>query len=112
MLVTTMNELPNTRIVEILGIVRGNTIRACHIGNDILNNVRDTVSSEIKEYAKHLAEAREQSQEDMIDQAKELGANAIVGVYFTTSTVAQDSAEVLVYGTAVKVVKNHRYLHF
>jgi len=112
MLITTMNELPNTRIIEILGVVRGNTVRARHLGNDILASFRGVVGGEIKEYTKLLAEAREQSQDRMISQAKQLGANAIIGIRFTTSTVAQGSAEILVYGTAVKIAERHRHLHF
>jgi len=102
MIVTTINDLPNTRIVKVLGIVRGNTVRARHIGNDILASFRGIVGGEISEYSKLLAESREQAQDRMIAHAEKLGADAVVGVRFTTSTVAQGSAEILAYGTAVK----------
>ncbi len=105
MIVTTMNDLPGHEISEVIGIVRGNTVRARHIGNDILAGLRGVVGGEISEYTKLLAEAREQSIDRMKADAQKQGANAIVGVRFTTSTVAQGSAEILVYGTAVKVIK-------
>ncbi len=105
MLVTTSHDLSGYKVVEPLGIVRGNTVRARHIGNDILAGFRNIVGGEISEYTKLLAEAREQAIDRMIENAKMLGADAIVGMRFTTSTVAQSAAEILAYGTAVKLKK-------
>ncbi len=105
MLVTTSHNLSGYKVVEPLGIVRGNTVRARHIGNDILAGFRNIVGGEISEYTKLLAEAREQAIDRMIENAKMLGADAIVGMRFTTSTVAQSAAEILAYGTAVKLKK-------
>ncbi len=104
MLITTQDELSGFEIVETLGLVRGNTIRARHIGKDILASLRTIVGGEITEYTKMLAEAREQSLDRMIAQAKIKGADAIVGMRFVTSPVMQGAAELLAYGTAVKVI--------
>lgn len=105
MLITTQDELTGYEIVETYGLVRGNTIRARHVGKDILAGLRTIVGGEITEYTKMLAESREQSMDRMIANAEKLGANAIVCVRFTTSAVMQGSAELLAYGTAVKVEK-------
>lgn len=105
MIVTTMNNVPTQEISEILGMVKGNTVRARHLGNDILASFRGVVGGEISEYTKLLAEAREQSLDRMTAEAEQKGADAVVGVRFTTSTVAQGSAEILAYGTAVKLMK-------
>ncbi|GAB2189689.1 YbjQ family protein [Sessilibacter sp. MAH2] len=104
MLITTQDELAGFEIVETLGLVRGNTIRARHIGKDLLASLRTIVGGEITEYTKMLAEAREQSLDRMIAQAKIKGADAIVGMRFVTSPVMQGAAELLAYGTAVKVI--------
>ncbi len=106
MLITTQDELTDYTIVETLGLVRGNTIRARHIGKDILAGLRTLVGGEIVEYTKMLAESREQSVDRMIAEATALGADAIVAMRFTTSPVMQGSAELLAYGTAVKLQKN------
>ncbi len=100
---TTQDELADHEIVQTLGLVRGNTIRARHVGKDILAGLRNIVGGEITEYTKMLAEAREQACDRMIAGAKELGADGIVGIRFTTSAVTQGAAELLVYGTAVKL---------
>lgn len=105
MLITTQDQFAEYEIVSTLGLVRGNTIRARHIGNDILASLRSIVGGEITEYTKMLAESREQAIDRMQQEAKELGANAIVCVRFTTSPVMQGAAELLVYGTAVKLRK-------
>lgn len=102
MLLTTQNTIENYEIVETLGVVRGNTIRARNIGRDIMASLRTLVGGEIIEYTKLMAEAREQATDRMIAEAQKTGANAIVGVRFTTSTVLQGAAELLAYGTAVK----------
>ena len=103
MLITTQDEFADHEIVETLGLVRGNTIRARHIGKDILAGLRSIVGGEITEYTKMLAEAREQSIDRMIFQAKKKNADGIVAMRFTTSPVMQGAAELLAYGTAVKL---------
>ncbi|MBC8180859.1 YbjQ family protein [candidate division KSB1 bacterium] len=103
MLFTTQDEFADHKITKTLGLVRGNTIRARHIGKDILAGLRTIVGGEISEYTKMLAESREQAIDRMTKEAEGLGANAIVCLRFTTSAVMQGSAELLAYGTAVKV---------
>lgn len=105
LLLATSEQLAGYDIVETLGIVRGNTIRARHVGRDILASLRNLVGGELHDYTKLMAEAREQSLDRMMDEARSLGANAIVAVRFSTSVVATSAAEILVYGTAVKVAK-------
>ena len=100
---TTQDEFADYEIVETVGLVRGNTIRARHIGKDILAGLRTIVGGEITEYTKMLAEAREQSIDRMVAEAKLLNADGIVAMRFTTSPVMQGSAELLAYGTAVKL---------
>lgn len=102
-LVTTADALPCHRIVRVLGLVRGNTVRARHIGRDILALFRNIVGGEVTEYRKLMAESREQALDQMIDEARELGANAIIAMRMTTSMIGQGMAEILVYGTAVVV---------
>ena len=104
-LVTTQDEFTDFQIIETLGLVKGNTIRARHIGKDILASLRTIVGGEITEYTKMLAESREQSLDRMMEQAKNMGADGIVCLRFTTSAVMQGSAELLAYGTAVKLEK-------
>ena len=106
MIVTTQDQLSDYQIVETLGLVRGNTIRARHVGKDILAGLRSLVGGEIGEYTKMLAEAREQALDRMKTEAQALGANAIVGARFVTAPVMQGAAELLAYGTAVRVQKN------
>ena len=103
MLVVTTETIGGKRIVESLGLVRGNTVRARNVGKDITAGFRALVGGEIAEYVKLMAEAREQSVDRMIDAAEELGANAIVGTRFTTSMVMSGAAELLATGTAVIV---------
>jgi len=105
MLVTTQDNFVDHEIVETLGLVRGNTIRARHVGKDILAGLRTLVGGEITEYTKMLAESREQALDRMIADADKLGADGIVCVRFTTSAVMAGSAELLAYGTAVKITK-------
>ena len=90
-------------MVETLGIVRGNSVRARHLGRDIVALFRALVGGEIRDYTKMLAESREQALDRMLEQAIGLGANAVVGMRFTTSTVMAGAAELLAYGTAVRV---------
>ena len=103
MLVATTPDLPGYRIVEVFGLVRGNTVRARHIGRDIMAGFRNLVGGEVMEYRKLMAEAREQSLDQMVEEARELGANAVVSLRMTTSMIAGGMAELLVFGTAVRV---------
>ncbi len=103
MIVTTTDEIGGMEIKEVLGLVRGNTIRARHVGKDIMAGLKNLVGGEITDYTKMLAESREQAIDRMVSAAEELGADAIVGVRFTTSSVMQGAAELLVYGTAVRL---------
>lgn len=101
MILTTTHEVVGHRIVETHGLVRGNTLRARHLGRDIMAVLRSLVGGEITDYTKMMAETREQSLDRMVDEARALGANAIVGVRMTTSYIMANVAEILVYGTAV-----------
>ena len=105
MLITTQDEFADYEITETLGIVKGNTIRARHIGKDILAGLRTIVGGEISEYTKMLAESREQALDRMIAEAEQKKADGIVCFRFTTAAVMQGSAELLAYGTAVKLRK-------
>jgi uncharacterized protein YbjQ (UPF0145 family) len=101
MIVVTSETIAGTRVVRTLGMVRGNTIRARHVGKDILAVFRNLVGGEVAEYTKMLAEAREQALDRMVEEARDLGANAVISVRFITSEVMQGAAELLAYGTAV-----------
>ena len=101
MLVVTSDTVAGKRIVETLGLVRGNTVRARHIGKDILAGLRNIVGGEVHEYGKLLAESREQSLDRMMAEAAALGANAVVAARFTTSMMMGGAAELLAVGTAV-----------
>ncbi len=103
MLLSTTNTIYGRKILKQLGLVRGNTIRARHIGRDIMAGLRNVVGGEITDYTKMMAESREQAIDRMIEDAQKLGANAIVGISFATSMVMQMAAEILVFGTAVVV---------
>ncbi len=103
MVVTTLPEVPGYRVVEVLGIVKGSTVRAKHIGKDILAGLRQIVGGEIKEYTEMLAEARAEAERRMMNEAERLGANAIVNVRYTTSSIMANAAEILAYGTAVRI---------
>ena len=103
MLMSTTHTIEGKKIVRHLGLVKGNTIRARHIGRDIMAGLRNVVGGEISDYTKMMAESREQALDRMIEDAQNLGANAIVGVKFATSMVMQSASEILAYGTAVVV---------
>jgi len=103
MIITTTSSVPGHRILRTHGLVRGNTIRARHLGRDIMAVLRNIAGGEVTEYTKMLAEAREQAIDRMTDEAESLGANAIVEVRFQTSMVMSGAAEMLCYGTAVEV---------
>ena len=103
MLVVTSPDIPGKKIVKTLGIVKGNTIRARHIGKDILAAFKNLVGGEIHEYTKLMAESREQAIDRMIESAEQMGANAIISTNTTTSVISQGAAELLVLGTAVVI---------
>ncbi len=103
MIVVTKSEISGTRIVRTLGLVRGNTIRARHVGKDILAIFRNLAGGEIHEYTKMLAEAREQAIDRLVEDAEALGANAVVGLRFQTSMIQSSAAEMLCYGTGVVI---------
>lgn len=103
MLISTTETVPGREVVEILGVARGNVIRAKHLGTDIIAALRNLVGGEVREYTKLMSEAREQALDRMIANGDAMGADAIVGVRFTTSMVMTGAAEILVYGTAVRL---------
>ena len=103
MIVSNIDTVPGRRIVQHLGLVQGNTIRAKHVGRDIMAGLKNLVGGEIKSYTSLLTQARQEALQRMIDQAQELGANAVVNVRFSTSSVMQGAAELLAYGTAILV---------
>ena len=103
MIIATTHSLPGKRIIKVQGLVRGNTIRARHVGKDIMAGLKNLVGGEIHEYTQLMAESREQALDRMKAEAQTLGANAVVGVNFTTSLLSQNAAELLAFGTAVIV---------
>ena len=105
MIIVTANEIAGKKIVRTLGLVRGNTIRARHIGKDILAGFRNIVGGEVSEYTKMMAESREQALDRMVAEAEEAGADAIVNLRFATSYVMGSASEILAYGDAVKLAK-------
>ena len=102
-MVTTSPQIAGKKVVRTIGLVRGNTIRARHLGRDIMAGLRNLVGGEVTEYAKLLAESREQALDRMLAQADELGANAVIGLQFQTSVVMAGAAEMMAFGTAVVV---------
>jgi len=104
MIVVTTEQIEGKRITETLGLVKGSTIRARHMGHDVMAGLRNIVGGEVKDYTVMLAQAREEALQRMIEQAEGLGANAIVGARFVTSMVMSGAAEMVAYGTAVKVL--------
>lgn len=103
MKITTIDNPQDLEIVETLGLVRGSTVRARNIGLDIFAGLKNIVGGEVSEYTKLQADSREQALERMIEDAKNKGADAIVGTRFMTSTIMQGASEVVAYGTAVKL---------
>ncbi len=103
MIMVTTDFVPGKTIKKSFGLVRGNTIRARHIGRDIKAALKNIVGGEITDYTKMMAESREQALDRMIEEAESLGANAIINIRFTTSMIMQSASEILVYGTAVVV---------
>ena len=102
-MVTTSPQIAGKKVVRTIGLVRGNTIRARHLGRDIMAGLRNIVGGEVTEYGKLLAESREQALDRMLAQADELGANAVIGLQFQTSVVMEGAAEMMAFGTAVVV---------
>ena len=101
MIVVTTDSVEGKRVVRTLGLVRGNTIRARHLGKDIMATLRAIVGGEVLEYTKLMAESREQALDRMVEEARGIGANAIVSARFQTAMVMQGAAELLAFGTAV-----------
>ena len=103
MILVSSPSVPGKKIVKTLGLVKGNTIRARHIGKDVLAVFRNIVGGEIHEYTKLMAESREQAIDRMVESAEKMGANAIISVSSTTSMISQGAAELMVLGTAVHI---------
>ena len=103
MYLTTTESIPGTRVVEFYGLVSGSSVRAKHVGRDIMASLKNLVGGELVGYTELLAESRQEALSRMIEQASTQGANAIVNIRFATSSVAQGAAELFAYGTAVKV---------
>jgi len=102
-IVTTMEEIPGMRIVRVLGLVRGNTVRCRNLGKDITALMKNITGGEVREYTKLMAECREQALDRMRQEAADMGANAVVATRFMTSEIMEHAAEILAYGTAVLV---------
>lgn len=103
MIITTSDSVPGKKVKKILGIARGNTVRARNVGRDFLAGLKNVVGGEIKSYTELLSQARDEAHNRMVNEAQEMGADAIINVRFMTSMVMAGSAEMLAYGTAVKL---------
>ena len=103
MILCSTDTVPGKKVVKVLGLVRGNTIRARHMGRDIMAAFKHMAGGEISDYTKMMAETREQALDRLSEDAENLGGNAIIGLRFTTTSMMQGAAEFLVYGTAVVV---------
>ncbi len=103
MIVVNTDFVPGKEVAEVLGLVKANTIRAKHLGKDIMAGLRNIVGGELTEYTEMLSESREEALQRMIKEAEKLNADAVINVRFMTSSVAQGAAEMLVYGTAVRL---------
>lgn len=103
MIVVTTPDVPGMRVVETYGLVRGNTIRSRHLGRDVMAALRNIAGGEIREYTKMMAEAREQAIDRMVEEAEALGADAVVAVRFQTAEMMRGAAEMMCYGTAVRL---------
>ena len=102
-LITTTDFIPGREIAQVIDIARGNTVRARHIGHDIMAGLKNVIGGEVSEYTRLIAESREQALDRMVADARRIGADAVINVRFTTSMIMQNSAEILAYGTAVKL---------
>lgn len=103
MIIATSDDIPGRKIIKTLGLVRGNTIRCRHAGHDIMARLRNIIGGEISDYTKMIAEAREQALDRLTLEAQSMGANAVVGLRFSTSYIMSSAAELLAYGTAVVI---------
>jgi uncharacterized protein YbjQ (UPF0145 family) len=103
MIVATTDVIPDRRIARTLGLVKGNTVRACHMGEDLVAFMKNLVGGELAEYTEVIAQSREQALDRMIGEARALGANAVLGLRFSTFYVTQGAAEIMAYGTAVVI---------
>ena len=103
MIMTNVNTVPGKKIVEHFGIVQGSTVRAKHIGRDFMAGLKNLVGGELKGYTELLQDSRQEAMDRMSEQARQMGANAVVNIRFATSSVAQGAAELFAYGTAVRV---------
>ena len=103
MIISTADRIEGKRVIKVHGLVRGNTVRARHIGKDIMAGLRNIVGGEVEEYSRLLAESREQAVERMVERAEEMGANAIVATRFITAGIMGGASEILAYGTAIEV---------
>jgi uncharacterized protein YbjQ (UPF0145 family) len=108
MILATTDDIAGRKIERVLGLVRGNTIRARHMGADIIAHLRNAVGGEIIEYTKMMAEAREQAIDRMLEEARALGADAVVGIRFQTAELMKGAAELMCYGTAVTLADEQR----
>lgn len=100
---SNLESIPGTKIVKHLGMVQGNTVRAKHVGKDILAGLKNIVGGELKAYTELLTDSREECTTRMLEEARELGANAVINIRFSTSSVSAGASELFVYGTAVFV---------
>jgi len=103
MILSTTENLPGKKVTEILGIARGSTVRARNIGRDLFAGLKNIIGGELSEYTKLQAESREQALQRMIEDGERLGADAIINIRISTSVITQGAAEILAYGTAVKI---------
>lgn len=103
MIISNTESIPGRRIVEFYGVVTGNTVRAKHVGRDIMAGLKNIVGGELVGYTELLQDSRKEATDRMVEQAQSMGANAVVNVRFATSSISQGAAELFAYGTAVKV---------
>jgi uncharacterized protein YbjQ (UPF0145 family) len=105
MILTTTDQVPGRTIEAVIGLVRGSSVRSAHVGRDILAKLKNIVGGEVGEYTKLLAESREQALDRMVEEARARGADAVVGLRFMSSDIGDDAAEMLAYGTAVRLAR-------
>ena len=103
MIVTTTDAIPGRTVVETIGLVRGSAVRATHLGQDLIARLKEMVGGEVEEYTKLMAEVREQALDRMVQEAHARGADAVVGARYMSAEISEGAAEILVYGTAVKL---------
>ncbi len=103
MIQSTTEHIPGREVIEVLGVVQGNSVRARHVGRDIMAGLKNLVGGEVKEYGRLQAESRQQAHARMIEKAEELGADAVIGMRFATSMIAAGMSEILAFGTAAKL---------